>query len=110
MRVRFDVRVHAHGDGRDFFQARSHAVDAFQFRFALGVERINAFFECELDFRLGFAHAGKNAFTRIAARGNHALQLTTADDVETAAEIREYAQYGEVGIGLHRETHEVVQR
>ena len=64
VRVRLDVRVHAHGDGRDFFQARGDAVDALQFRLALGVEGINALLERELDFLLGFAHARENAFAR----------------------------------------------
>ena len=43
VRVRFDVRIHAHGDRRDFLHARGDAVDALQFRLALGIERINAF-------------------------------------------------------------------
>ena len=46
----------------------------------------------------------------IAARRNDALQFAAADDVKTAAEIGEHAQHGEVGVGLHREAHEVIER
>ena len=43
MRVRLDVRIHAHGDGRDFFQAHGDFVDALQFRFTFGIEASNIF-------------------------------------------------------------------
>ena len=96
VRVRLHVRVHAHGDGRDFFQPRGDAVDALQFRLALDVERINVLPQREFNFRLRFAHAGKNALARVAARRDDAPQFAAADDVEAAAEIRQRPQHRKV--------------
>jgi hypothetical protein len=38
------------------------------------------------------------------------LQFTAAHDVEAAAEVCQRAQYGLVGVGLHREANEVLHR
>ena len=91
--VGVNVRVHAHGDGRDFFQAGGHAADAREFRFAFHIEGINAAAEREFNLPLGLADAGEDAFSRIAARRHGAAQLALADDVESAAEIRQGAQH-----------------
>ena len=110
VRVGVHVRVHAHGDGRDFFQPRGDAIDALQFRLALGIERINTLPQGEFNFGLRFADAGEDALARVAARRDDALQFAAADDVEAAAEIRQRAQYGQIGIGFDGETDEVIHR
>ena len=92
MRVGVHARVHAHGDGRDFFQPRGDAVDALQFRLALGVEGINALPQGKFNFAFRFADAGEDASARVAARRDDPLQFAAADDVEAAAEIRQRAQ------------------
>ena len=94
VRVRLDVRVHARGDGRDFFQARGNAVDALQFRLALGVERVNVLPQRKFNFVLGFANAREDAPARVAARRDDALQFAAADDVEAGAQVRQRPQHG----------------
>ena len=108
VRVRLDVRVHAHRHGRRLVQARRHAVDALQLRLALGVEGINALPQGELDLAFRLAHAGKGAAARVAAGRDHPLQLAAADDVEAAAQPGQRAQHGQVGVGLHGEADQVV--
>ena len=108
VRVRLHVRVHAHRHGRGFLQARRHAVDALQLRLALGVERIDALPQGELDFAFRLAHAGEGASARVAAGRHHPLQLAAADDVESAAEPGQHAQHGQVGVGLDGEADQVV--
>ena len=109
VRVRLHVRVHAHRHGRPFLQARGHAVDALQFRLALGVERVNALPQGELDFAFGLAHAGKGALARVAAGRHDPLQFAAAHDVESAAEPGQHPQDGLVRVGLDREADQVVQ-
>ena len=110
VRVGLDVRIHAHSNGRDFFQPRRDLVDALQFRFALDVEGINIFLQREFNLRPGFAHAGEDALTRVAARRDDPLQFAAADDVETGTKIGQRAQHGEVRVRLHREADEMVER
>ena len=108
VRVRLHVRVHAHRHGRLLVQARRHAVDALQLRLALGVERVNPLPQGELDLAFRLAHARESAFPRVAAGGDHPLQLAAADDVEPAAQQRQRAQHRPVRVGLHGEADQVV--
>ena len=108
--ARIHAGVHAHRDGRGFFEPRGNAVDAVQFRLAFHVEGINAPPQREFDFRLRFAHAGEDTFARLRARRQRPAQFALAHDVKAAAERRQRAQHGLIRIGLHREADEVVQR
>ena len=108
--VRLDVRIHAHGDRRNFLQPRGHPLDALQFRFALGVERINVLPQRKFNFVLRFSHARENAPARVAARRHDPPQFAPAHDVEAAAEVGERAQDGKIGIGFDREANEMLHR
>ena len=61
----------------------------------------------QCDLALALAHARKNAPARVAARGDDALQLPAADDVEPAAQPRQEAQDRLVGVGLDGEADQV---
>ena len=102
------VWVHAHRHRRDLVHPRGDAVDALQFRLALRVEGIDSLFERKFDFTLTFANAGKGALLRLSARGQHPLQLAPAHNVEPAAEPRQRAQDGEVGVGLDSKADQVI--
>ncbi len=67
-----------------------------QFRFALGVERINVLPQREFDFAFRLSNARKNAFARVAARRDDALQFAAAHNVEARAEIRQRPQNGKI--------------
>ena len=108
VRVRFHVRVHAHGHRRGLLQARRHAVDALQLRLALSIERIDPLPQGELDFAFGLAHAGKGALAGVAPGRHHPLQLAAADDVEPAAQPGQRPQHGLVRVGLDGEADQVL--
>ena len=108
MRVRLHVRVYAHRHRRGLLQARRHAVDALQFRLALGVEGIDPLPQGELDLALRLAHAGEGASARVAPSGDYPLQLATAHDVEPAAEPGQHPQHRLVRVGLHGEADQVL--
>ena len=94
--------------GAIFFNRARDSIDALQFRFAFGVERINVLPQRKFDFLPGFADAGKDAPARVAAGRDDALQFTAADDVESAAEPRDRPQHGEIRIGFDGEADEMV--
>ena len=73
-----------------------HVVDALQFRFAFDVKAVDARFESQLDFRLGFAHSGEDALLHPAARGGHPAQFPAAHEVESRAQVRKMAQDREI--------------
>ena len=77
-------------------------VDARQLGLAFHMQRVNFAFQGQPDFVLGLAHPGEDAGLHVAAGGQHPPDLTPAHEVEPGAEIREVAQNGQVGIGLHR--------
>ena len=66
--------------------------------------------ERKRNFTFGLADAREDAFARVAARRDDALQLARAHDVKTRAQIGERAQDGEVGVRLHRKADEVIHR
>ena len=110
MRAGVHVRIHPHCDRRDPLEPSGHAIDAVQLRFAFDVESINAAAQREFNFLFGLAHAGKRAFPRRSAGGNHAAQFALADDVEAATQVGESAQDSEVGVRLDRVADEVLER
>ena len=93
MRLGGHVWIHAHGDGRDFFQPRRDFVDAHQFWLALRVEAKNILPQGEFNLRLRLGRPGENAFARVSARLDDAPQFTSAHDVKAAATIRQRAQH-----------------
>ena len=72
------------------------------------LKRINPLPEGEFDFALRLAHAGERALAGVAAGRHHPLQLAPADDVESAAQLRQHAQDGLVGVGLNGEADQVL--
>ena len=108
VRARFHVRVHAHRHGGGLLEARRHAVDALQFRLALGVECIDPLLEGEFDIAFRLPHAGKGALAGVAPGGHHALQFAPADDVESAAQSGQHSQDGLVAVGFDGEADQVV--
>ena len=103
------IGVHADGHRRGFLELAGDPVDAFQFRFAFHVKTIDPLAQSEGDFILRLAHAGKDAFTRVASGGNDPLDLTAAHGIKAAAQIRQRAHDAEVGVGFHGETDQVIQ-
>ena len=104
------IGVHADGHRRDFLELAGDAVDAFEFRFAFHVKTIDPLAQSEGDFILRLAHAGKDAFTRVAPGGNDPLDLAPAYGIEAASQIRQRTHDAEVGVGFHGETDQVSQR
>ena len=110
VRAGIHVWVNPHGHRRHFLQPPADAVDTFQFRFALDVERINAAAQREFDFLFGLADTGEGAFLRRTARRNNPAEFAFAHDVESAAEVGERAQHGEIRVCLDGVADEVVER
>jgi len=95
VRAGVHIRVYAHGDRRNFFPARGDAVDARQFCLAFDIEGINALLERELDFRRGFAHAGKDTFLGVAPAAmarRSSPSLTMSKPLPSAASVRSTAR------------------
>ena len=84
-------------------------VDAFEFRFAFHVKTIDPLAQSEGNFILRLAHAGKDAFTRVAPGGNDALNLAAAHGIKAASQIRQRTHDAKVGVGFHGETDQVIQ-
>ncbi len=56
----------------------------------------------------GFADPGKNHLGRIAASGQDTVELAAGDDVEAASCRSQGLQDGQIGIGFHRETDQMI--
>ncbi len=96
VRVRADVRVHAHGDWRDFFQLCRDPVDALQFRLALDVEGINIFAQREFDLRRRLGDAGEDTFSGSAPAARARCSsppLTTSKPPPRSASVRNTARF-----------------
>ena len=57
VRFRVHVRIDSNGNGRLFLESPRHAINPFQFRFTLHVERINSIAQRQRNLRLCLAHA-----------------------------------------------------
>ena len=110
VRLGIDIRIHADGDRGFHAERTGDFVDALEFSLALDIEGINALAERVGDFLAGLADTGKSAAVSAGAGFENAEQLAARDDVESRAEPGEDLEDGEVRIGLHRETDEVIKR
>ena len=108
--VRCDIGIHANGDGRRLFFLARDLVDELQFRDAFHIKRIDAGRQRLLDFGAGLADAREIALGRLAAGLQHARQFPAADQVESAAALRQQVENGQVRVGLHRVANEVIER
>src|SRR5690606_29600002 len=68
----------------------------------LDVEAVNAHFQRTAHVVTGLADAGEDDALGLAASGQHALQLTTRNDVKASTEARQDIQHAKVGVGFHR--------
>ena len=102
MRLRVDIGVHAQAHARSATVRVRHLSEPFELVFAFDVEAQHADLERARHFRARLANAGKDDAGRVAAGGQHALELAAGDDVEAAAVAREPLQNGEIRVGLHR--------
>ena len=101
VRVGVDIGVDPDRDGRLHPEFARDVVDAGELGFALDVERENPALQCQLDFGLGLADAGKDAALHIRTGGQHAAQLASAHQIERCAQLCEVAEHGETRVGLH---------
>src|SRR5581483_3248871 len=85
-------------------------IDLFQFRFALDVETVNALLQRISDLLWGFANTGKRAFAGLAAGGEHTIEFTAGNNVETSAGVGQQFQDGAIGVCLDGVANEVIQR
>ena len=104
------VRVHAQRDRRAAAQRLRHAVQPAQFGGGLHVEAVDAGGQRLAHLGLGLSYTGEHHLAGIAAGAQHALQLAAGDDVEAGAGLSQRLQHRQVGVGLHREAHQVVHR
>ena len=99
---RIDIGVHADGDRRDLAQFTRHDIKQDHLRLALDVELTNAARQSQFDLFAGFADAGKDdPVARHACRLGPAV-FPARDHIHPRARLRQRAQHGLVGIGLHR--------
>src|SRR3569832_622314 len=108
MSLGVDVRIHAQRYRRARTHLRRDLVQSLQLRRGFDIETMDADLQRAAQFIRAFADARKHDLVRIAARAQHALELAHRDDVEARTQPRHHAQHAEIGIGLHRITHEVV--
>ena len=88
MGARLNIRVYAHPNRGDAIEAPRDSIDAIKFLLAFGVEAIDSLLQGKLDFGLGFADPGKDTAMWVSTCREDALQFTTADDIEPAAQFR----------------------
>ena len=101
VRLRVHVRVDADADRRYPPAGKCHAVEHFQFGFALDVEAQNACLQRLAHFGLRFADTRKNHLGRVAPGGHDTVQLPPRNNVKTTPLARKKLQYCQRGIGFH---------
>ena len=89
------VGVDADADRGLLAGGHCHGAEHVEFSVAFHVEAADAGVERLLHLSAGLTYAGKNDLGGISACGQHALQLTTRDDVETAAGTGKHLQHGQ---------------
>ena len=81
--------------------ASGHWIDHREFGFRFAIEAVNAVFQRVLNFRGGFADAGKDHLSGIAAGLQDAIQFAARHDVEAGARFGEQGQDSQRRIGFH---------
>ena len=80
---------------------------AFQLDIRLHVKAANPGLQRNTHLVAALAYTGKYTTGRITAGLHYALQLTRRDNVKARTELCQDAEYGQVGVGLHRITDEM---
>ncbi len=96
------IGVDAQADAGALAFSQRHLVEHQQLGFALDVEAAYAHLQRAAHLGARLADAGEDHLGRVAAGGQHPLQLTAGDDVKAAAGPRKHLQHAERRIGLHR--------
>ena len=107
VRLRVDVGVHPHGDGRDRPHLRRHRGKPGELRLALHVELADPALERHAHLARGLAHPGKDDPVAGHACGLRAQVLAARHHVHARSERRHEPDHGLVGIGLHGVADEV---
>src|SRR5260221_2861697 len=108
VRLRVDVRVDAKRHRRAHAHGARDGVQALELRLALDVEALDARFQRRAHLGPRLADAGEDHFRGRPARGQHARELASRDDVEPGAQAPQHVEHREVRVGLHRVADEML--
>ncbi len=85
MGIRVNVRIYPQGHRRLLIHFPRHVADAFQLRGRFHIEHPDACPQSLPDFRRRLSHAGKDDLLGVCSGLQRPIQLSSADNVESAA-------------------------